>query len=174
MRTSNVHRTLTGARSSAWRGAVMMLVMGMGVGVLHMPGCVSEQRTASPGEPAATAAVAVPESMDRLVEAMMRYRAGHGRLPGRLSQLVDAELVPAAERQILSDYAYAPGGLGTLDDGRRIVLVDAYIRPSDQAWCIVRPVGDDPGAAQVELALVSLDALGRAAERERAHAARQR
>lgn len=147
--------------------ALGMLWLALGVALATVgTGCAAgaHARTA---ESAGTDAAQLhpPAAMEHLVGALMRYRAAHGRLPGELDALVEAGMLSAEAGDALAGCAYAPAGLAMLPDGRRLLLVDAYVRQGEHAWCVVdRPTAAADTAAQMELVLVPMDALRRAAE----------
>lgn len=154
------------------KGTARLVLMGL-LTVLPLlgGGCVTEPRVV-PGN-AAHDSEPAPPIMEEVAGALMSFRATHGRLPRTLDALAETELLPQRTYATLPDYAYARRGLGALPDGRRILLVDAYIRSADRAWCIVENPAARDGTAQVELVLVPMDTLRHVAARQRADDSRE-
>lgn len=104
-----------------------------------------------------------PAEMDDLVGKLILYRATQGRLPMKLSELVDADLTTADALAALPEYGYSGQGLGYLQDGRLVLLVDSDIRVPNQAWCIVQKATKPGEPPALETSLVSMAQLRAAA-----------
>ena len=140
-------------------GAVVMWTLAG----LPLTGCALGEHAHS-DHPVAGTKSQPPMLMDHLTASLMTYRAMYAQLPPTLHDLVELEMLSARAYEIMPRYAYFPAGLGVLDDGRRILLADAYVRPGDQAWCIVEGGVSSSPSAQLELVALSLDDLRRAAD----------
>ena len=109
-----------------------------------------------------------PAEMDALIEYLLVYHARHGALPADLATLADEGIMAAEAYDALPAYAYSPGGLGELADGRLVVVVDDIIRVPNRAWCILRePAGRGAGIVLrcVLVPMSQLHAAARAADR---------
>lgn len=154
--------------------------------LLFLVGCVStsERSTtevtavgsapsdAEPGStPESTPDAQPPSQINTLAGHLMTYHARQGRLPPSLDALGEEAIMPQAEHAALPDYAYHPGGLGVLPDGRRVLLVDAAIRVPGYVWCIVQQPEDDRAGSRIEVTLVPIAQLEAAAEASNADVA---
>ena len=122
---------------------------------LMLAGCQAKQDRAAGSPPPSQgdavpiqAAITAPSDLHDISGFLLTYRARNGQLPSSLVELTDVGIMPEAGYGARADYAYSPHGLGRLNDGRTIVLVDASIDVADHVWCIldgfggpVRPTG---------------------------------
>lgn len=140
------------------------------VGVCAAAGCTTTndapQRAivTSPG-----VVMRAPAEMDALIEQLLVYHARHGTLPPKLDTLAAEGIMPTEAYDTLPAYAYSPGGLGELLDGRLLIVVDEMIRVPNRAWCVVREPAGRSGGIVLRTALVpmsQLHAAARAADRQ--------
>lgn len=135
-------------------------------------GCESQTTTVAgtptPGERISPrVAVEAPTDLHDISGYLLRYRVTHQALPPALSDLRAQGVMPAEGYPGLGDYAYRATGLGTLADGRRVILVDTAIRVEGHAWCILAEPARNPRTATLAVSLVSMADLQAAARRSR-------
>jgi len=141
--------------------------------VLALAGCETTTRQTSAGAPpAGTAitprvAVEAPADLHEISGYLLRYRVLHEDLPESLGELRTAGIMPAEGFDGLDNYAYRPSGLGTLSDGRTIMVVDTAIRVEGHVWCILAAPSRNPRIASMAVSLVSMSELQAAAQRSR-------
>ena len=107
----------------------------------------------------------VPQQMQDLSGELLRYHAKYHELPATLEVLMDQEFITPQQYADLPDYAYHPLGLGTLRDGRTVILVDSQIRIEGHVWCIVREPSGAPRSIQLNVTPIALGELEAAAKR---------
>jgi hypothetical protein len=105
----------------------------------------------------------VPQQMQDLSGDLLRYHAKYKSLPETIDVLVDTRIMSMQRFAELPDYAYHPQGLGTLRDGRQVILVDAEVRIEGHAWCIVREPTNQPRTIQLNVTPIALTELEAAA-----------
>ncbi len=135
-----------------------------------LTGCVTETRKADAAQGRGPnglpqQVLRVPQLMQDVSGDLLRYHAQYRALPAELEVLVAERIMPAERFAELPDYAYHPDGLGTLRDGRVVILVDAEIRIEGHAWCIVREPNDRPRTIQLNVTPIALSELEAAARR---------
>ncbi len=149
-----------------------LLVVAFGtVAALSLIACESREtvrgnRTAPP----ASAVLDGPAELHEISGYLLSFRARYRVLPSELQQLTTSgafltseSMVSSLNEMDLDGFAYAPGGLGVLPDGRVVQLVDSQIRVPDHAWCIVREKTEQPRTAAMAVELIPLAALDAAA-----------
>lgn len=139
--------------------AVLML------GAAFAVGCVTEPAAGKPGVLAGEARrVQTPAHVREIANALIVHRSRHALLPESLDAMAALGELPADLRPRLETFAYHPGGLGVLTDGRTILFVDAEIVDGDAAWCVLSQPVSGVSSAVIEVGLVPMDRLDAAAE----------
>ncbi|MFK7790905.1 MAG: hypothetical protein AB8C95_15615 [Phycisphaeraceae bacterium] len=126
--------------------------------------CVSEtQRVEDPiprtNNPLPQEVLRVPQQLQDVSGDLLRYHAKHQVLPATLEQLVEKGFISPEQYADLPDYVYHPQGLGVLNDGRMVILVDAKVRIEGHAWCIVRAANGGPRTIQFNVTPIALNEL---------------
>jgi hypothetical protein len=119
----------------------------------------------APREPAVTnqrIAVDAPQQLREMTGLLLRYQAAHRRLPASLADLRTAGLIAVDTHPDLDRYAYHRAGLGKLDGGLMILLVDHTVRIDKHLWCILQKRKADRRVAALEVTLVPISALHKA------------
>jgi len=144
-----------------------MITVGMA-----LVGCVSEQRPADANRPDGDGGarqkiiVDAPDDLHDIAGYLLRFRTLYGGLPVTLDELRDKGVMPAAGYDQLDGYAYHPRGLGVIDRGRVVMVVDRTYRIDDHLWCVIREPGGSSDAMTLNVTLVPTGDLYRAARRQ--------
>lgn len=146
--------------------AVLLLT----VGCQTQSRTVTEVKVASPQEGSDApqrAVIEAPADLHDLSGFLLRYQVEHGRYPDRLEDLRTAGIMPNDGFAQVNQYAYNRNGLGRLDDGSLIMVVDRTIRLADHVWCILQIVEPGQHTAALDVRLVPWPDLQAAAKRSR-------
>ncbi|MEM7681292.1 MAG: hypothetical protein AAF288_04980 [Planctomycetota bacterium] len=129
------------------------------------PGCVTETPDRSPRVlSGAGQRVPTPAHVREIANALIVDRSRQGRMPASLEDLAARGVLAPSSPLDYSAFAYQPGGLGVLPDGRTVLFVDSRIAQGEAAWCIVSQPIDGVRAAVIEAALVPMAQLDAAAQ----------
>ncbi|MFI4859626.1 MAG: hypothetical protein ACIAXF_02975 [Phycisphaerales bacterium JB063] len=106
-----------------------------------------------------------PADLHDISGFLLRYRVTHQRMPETLMTLRADGIMPPEGYPGLENYAYRGTGLGTLADGRTVIVVDTSIRIEGHAWCILTEPSRNPRTATLAVSLVPMPELQAAARR---------
>lgn len=106
--------------------------------------------------------VDAPQELQEITGCLLRYQAARRRLPASLAELRTAGFIAADTHPDLDRYAYHRAGLGKLDDGLVILLVDHTFRIDKHLWCILQKRSADRRSAALDVTLVAISELYKA------------
>ncbi|XAM00283.1 hypothetical protein OT109_02620 [Phycisphaeraceae bacterium D3-23] len=128
-------------------------------------GCVTQsERRVSPTPEAGEritprVGLEAPTDLHDISGYLLRYRVNNQRMPETLAELRTAGIMPADGYPELEDYAYKSDGMGTLRDGRRVIVVDTDDHIAGHLWCILAEPSRNPRAATLAVSLVPVTDL---------------